>query len=74
MIRFEWDPAKARTNQRKHGVTFEDAMHVLKIHTPCSSRTVAAKRGNCAGKRSASLETWPCCSRPILFEKKARMK
>jgi uncharacterized protein len=29
MISFEWDPAKARTNRRKHGVTFEDAMHVF---------------------------------------------
>jgi hypothetical protein len=29
MIRFEWDPVKARTNQRKHGVSFEDAMHVF---------------------------------------------
>jgi uncharacterized DUF497 family protein len=29
MIRFEWDPMKARTNQRKHGVSFEDAMHVF---------------------------------------------
>jgi uncharacterized DUF497 family protein len=29
MIRFEWDPVKARTNQRKYGVTFEDAMHVF---------------------------------------------
>ena len=29
MLRFEWDPAKARTNQRKHGVSFEDAMHVF---------------------------------------------
>jgi hypothetical protein len=29
MIRFEWDPAKARTNQRKHGVSFEDAMHIF---------------------------------------------
>jgi hypothetical protein len=29
MIRFEWDPVKARTNQRKHGVAFEDAMHVF---------------------------------------------
>jgi len=23
--RFEWDPSKARTNRRKHGVTFEEA-------------------------------------------------
>jgi uncharacterized DUF497 family protein len=29
MLRFEWDPAKARTNQQKHGATFEDAMHVF---------------------------------------------
>ena len=29
MLRFEWDPAKARTNQRKHGISFEDAMHVF---------------------------------------------
>jgi len=29
MLRFEWDPVKARTNQRKHGVAFEDAMHVF---------------------------------------------
>lgn len=29
MVRFEWDPMKARTNLRKHGVTFEDAMHVF---------------------------------------------
>ena len=26
---FEWDPAKARTNRRKHGVFFDDAMHVF---------------------------------------------
>ena len=29
MLRFEWDPAKARTNERKHGVSFEDAIHVF---------------------------------------------
>jgi uncharacterized protein len=34
MIRFEWDPVKARTNQRKHGVTFDDAMHVF--DDPCA--------------------------------------
>lgn len=26
---FEWDPGKARSNQRKHGVTFEEATTVL---------------------------------------------
>ena len=28
MIRFEWDPAKARANWLKHGVKFEDALLV----------------------------------------------
>jgi uncharacterized protein len=26
---FEWDPAKARANSRKHGVTFEEAASVF---------------------------------------------
>jgi len=29
MLRFEWDDAKARTNQRKHGITFEIAREVF---------------------------------------------
>jgi hypothetical protein len=29
MIRFEWDPTKARINRRKHGVDFEIALHVF---------------------------------------------
>jgi uncharacterized DUF497 family protein len=29
MLRFEWDPGKARANHRKHGITFEEAMHVF---------------------------------------------
>ncbi len=29
MVRFEWDQAKARTNQRKHGISFEEAAHVF---------------------------------------------
>ncbi|MEQ9397670.1 MAG: BrnT family toxin [Longimicrobiales bacterium] len=24
-IRFEWDPRKARSNERKHGISFEEA-------------------------------------------------
>jgi len=28
-MRFEWDPAKARKNLRKHGVTFEAACSVF---------------------------------------------
>lgn len=29
MIWFEWDPMKARTNERKHGITFEEAVNVF---------------------------------------------
>jgi uncharacterized DUF497 family protein len=29
MIRFEWDPAKARRNLKKHGVSFEEAQRVF---------------------------------------------
>jgi len=29
MRRFEWDPVKARTNRRKHGIDFEDATLVF---------------------------------------------
>ncbi len=28
-LRFEWDPAKARSNLRKHGVSFEEARSVF---------------------------------------------
>jgi uncharacterized DUF497 family protein len=28
-MRFEWDPAKAATNLRKHGVSFETAIRVF---------------------------------------------
>ncbi|MEQ1888022.1 MAG: BrnT family toxin [Alphaproteobacteria bacterium] len=29
MIRFEWDSAKAASNQKKHGVSFEEAQSVF---------------------------------------------
>jgi uncharacterized DUF497 family protein len=41
---FDWDPAKARSNQRDHGVTFEQAATVfldalaLTVYDPISSR------------------------------------
>ena len=28
-MRFEWDPAKARENRRKHGVSFDEAITVF---------------------------------------------
>jgi hypothetical protein len=33
MVRFEWDRVKARSNHRKHGVRFEDAMYVFEDPT-----------------------------------------
>ena len=44
-IRFEWDPRKSLTNQRKHGVSFEEAEtvfadeHALLIDDPDHSTT-----------------------------------
>src|SRR5215208_5012327 len=29
-MRFEWDPAKAKSNIRKHGVSFDEAVTVFK--------------------------------------------
>jgi uncharacterized protein len=28
-MEFEWDPAKARENERKHGVSFQEALEVF---------------------------------------------
>ena len=28
-MKFEWDPEKSRTNQQKHGVSFDDAVRVF---------------------------------------------
>jgi uncharacterized DUF497 family protein len=28
-VKFEWDPAKAQSNRRKHGVSFEEAASVF---------------------------------------------
>ena len=29
MIKFEWDPAKAASNKKKHGISFEEAQSVF---------------------------------------------
>ena len=34
-MEFEWDPAKARANVRKHGVAFADAMTVFDDPAAC---------------------------------------
>lgn len=74
MIRFEWDPVKARINQRKHGVNFEDAMHVF--DDPCAlfEQDRADETAALRWQRSAWLEMCLCCSSPTPFEKKETMK
>ncbi len=43
MLLFEWDPKKARSNEQKHGITFDEASSVfadafsLTIHDPLHS-------------------------------------
>lgn len=29
MIKFEWNQAKSKSNQRKHGISFEEALSVF---------------------------------------------
>jgi len=48
MVWFAWDDAKAKTNECKHGVRFDDAMLIFPILMPWSSRT-ELKAKNFAG-------------------------
>jgi hypothetical protein len=43
-LRFEWDPAKAASNLRKHGVSFEDAQGVFYDERACCSTTRTTRR------------------------------
>ena len=47
-LRFTWDPAKAASNARKHGVTFEEAVSVfgdpLSITAPDPDHSVGEER------------------------------
>ena len=49
MVWFEWDDVKANTNERKHGVRFDDAMLVFSDPYAWSSRT-ELRAENVAGK------------------------
>jgi len=44
-MRFEWDPAKARSNQGNHHVSSTTPCSSSRTPTPCSSRTAPAQRG-----------------------------
>jgi uncharacterized protein (DUF4415 family) len=43
-LRFIWDPAKARANERKHGISFEEACSVFEDHLGAPSRAERASR------------------------------
>jgi hypothetical protein len=45
-IRFEWDEAKNRSNQRKHGISFQEASQVFldPMHIVVADRVVGAEQ------------------------------
>jgi uncharacterized DUF497 family protein len=47
-LRFEWDERKNRENQRKHGVSFEEAQTVFFVSARSSSTTTGIPNGNTA--------------------------
>ena len=53
MTWFEWDPVKATANERKHGIRFDDAMHVFEDP---GARTAQTNRESGGGRRWALLE------------------
>jgi uncharacterized DUF497 family protein len=61
MVRFEWDEAKAKSNLRKHGVRFEDAMlveeedEVIRIISARKAISKERKRYD-ENRKEASLE------------------
>jgi uncharacterized DUF497 family protein len=48
MTLFEWDDAKAESNLRKHGISFDDAIEVFMTPMQCSSR-IEWLMANCGG-------------------------
>lgn len=40
-MEFEWDPAKATANVRKHGVSFEEAVSALRDDLAATARDLA---------------------------------
>lgn len=43
-VRYEWDPAKARLNARKHGIDFADAVSVLEDDMALTVRDASIQR------------------------------
>ncbi len=57
-LRFTWDPAKAATNARKHGVTFEEAVSAfgdpLSVTVPDPDHSVGEERFVLVGRSARS--------------------
>ncbi len=52
-VRFEWDEAKNRSNQRKHdGVSFVEASQVFRDPLHVSARPIASRAANDGGRPS----------------------
>jgi uncharacterized DUF497 family protein len=53
-LRFEWDPVKAVRNERKHGVTFEEAEtvfdHLHTLYEPDPEHSVGEERFRATGE------------------------
>ena len=61
MIRFEWDPMKARTNQGQHGITFEEAANVFDDpYALFEQDRTDDEPASCAGRVSDSWKAWFC--------------
>src|SRR5437868_3510825 len=74
MIRFEWDPVKAKSNERKYGVAFDDAMHVFDDPYALFEQDREDERGELRWKPSAPwVRSW-CSWSPTRFEKTPRTR
>jgi hypothetical protein len=75
--RFEWDPEKARINEAKHGVAFEEALTVFADPSPASS-TIPTTPVPKLGRSSSDTRTRSACSscasqsEPMPFDSSAR--
>ena len=61
MFEFEWDPAKAASNLRKHGVSFDDAATVLADDLYCRRWTMNMAVSRSVGFRwagRARVNSW----------------
>jgi uncharacterized DUF497 family protein len=59
---FEWDPAKADANYRKHGVSFEEAVTVFGDPSPSSSQILPIRQRKSAtwllGVPTGTVSLW----------------